>query len=190
MKSKKGIDIVTSVGTRLYDAFVNASTIGLKRVVTTLGTSASLNRMAMQNDTMIVDTISASGGGLPTEKAVADYVNNVLLWSGNETSATVDKDNVNVIAITYSFSDDSGYASVVVSRKPGYVQTEVEAPLSRVQSSSTIILVNRRFYVNWTSTGISSVGIVTDTKVGVAPTGNSTVGGSKGNYIRAIYKLA
>lgn len=63
MKSKKGIDIVTSVGTRLYDAFVNASTSGLKRVVTTLGTGAGLNQMAMQNDTMIVDTISASGGG-------------------------------------------------------------------------------------------------------------------------------
>ena len=63
MKSKKGIDIVTSVGTRLYDAFVNASTSGLKRVVTTLGTGAGPNQMAMQNDTMIVDAISASGGG-------------------------------------------------------------------------------------------------------------------------------
>lgn len=63
MKSKKGIDIVTSVGTRLYDAFVNASTSGMKRVVTTLGTGAGPNQMAMQNDTMIVDAISASGGG-------------------------------------------------------------------------------------------------------------------------------
>ena len=63
MKSKKGIDIVTSVGTRLYDAFVNASTSGLKRVVTTLGTGADPNQMAIQNDTMIVDAISASGGG-------------------------------------------------------------------------------------------------------------------------------
>lgn len=63
MKSKKGIDIVTSVGTRLYDAFVNASTSGMKRVVTTVGTGAGQNQMAMQNDTMIVDAISASGGG-------------------------------------------------------------------------------------------------------------------------------
>ena len=63
MKSKKGIDIVTSVGTRLYDAFVNASTSGMKRVITTLGTGAGLNQMAMQNDTMIVDAISASGVG-------------------------------------------------------------------------------------------------------------------------------
>lgn len=47
MKSKKGIDIVTSVGTRLYDAFVNASTSGMKRVVTTVGTGAGQNQMAM-----------------------------------------------------------------------------------------------------------------------------------------------
>ena len=82
MKSKKGIDIVTSVGTRLYDAFVNASTSGLKRVVTTVGTGAGSNQMAMQNDTMIVDTISASGGGLPTEKAVADVMCKTA-WTGN-----------------------------------------------------------------------------------------------------------
>lgn len=83
MKSKKGIDIVTSVGTRLYDAFVNASTSGMKRVVTTVGTGAGQNQMAMQNDTMIVDAISASGGGgLPTEKAVADVMCKTV-WTGN-----------------------------------------------------------------------------------------------------------
>lgn len=83
MKSKKGIDIVTSVGTRLYDAFVNASTSGMKRVVTTLGTGADPNQMAMQNDTTIVDAISASGGGgLPTEKAVADAMCKTV-WTGN-----------------------------------------------------------------------------------------------------------
>lgn len=82
MKSKKGIDIVTSVGTRLYDVFVNASTSGMKRVVTTVGTGADQNQMAMQNDTMIVDTISASGEGLPTEKAVADVMCKTA-WTGN-----------------------------------------------------------------------------------------------------------
>lgn len=82
MKSKKGIDIVTSVGTRLYDAFVNASTSGMKRVVTTVGTGAGLNQMAMQNDTTIVDTISASGEGLPTEKAVADVLCKTV-WTGS-----------------------------------------------------------------------------------------------------------
>lgn len=89
MKSKKGIDIVTSVGTRLYDAFVNASTSGMKRVVTTVGTGAGQNQMAMQNDTMIVDAISASGGGLPTEKAVADVMCKTA-WTGNlELTATL-----------------------------------------------------------------------------------------------------
>lgn len=82
MKSKKGIDIVTSVGTRLYDAFVNASTSGMKRVVTTVGTGDGPNEMAMQNDTTIVDAISASGGGLPTEKAVADVMCKTA-WTGN-----------------------------------------------------------------------------------------------------------
>lgn len=83
MKSKKGIDIVTSVGTRLYDAFVNASTSGMKRVVTTVGTGDGPNQMAMQNDTTIVDAISASGGGgLPTEKAVADVMCKTV-WIGN-----------------------------------------------------------------------------------------------------------
>lgn len=83
MKSKKGIDIVTSVGTRLYDAFVNASTSGMKRVVTTLGTGAGPNQMAMQNDTTIVDVISASGGGgLPTEKAVTDVMCKTV-WTGS-----------------------------------------------------------------------------------------------------------
>lgn len=82
MKSKKGIDIVTSVGTRLYDAFVNASTSGMKRVVTTVGTGAGLNQMAMQNDMTIVDVISASGMGLPTEKAVADVLCKTV-WTGS-----------------------------------------------------------------------------------------------------------
>ena len=83
MKSKKGIDIVTSVGTRLYDAFVNASTSGMKRVVTTVGTGDGPNQMAMQNDTTIVDVISTSGWrGLPTEKAVADAMCKTV-WIGN-----------------------------------------------------------------------------------------------------------
>lgn len=82
MKSKKGIDIVTSVGTRLYDAFVNASTSGMKRVVTTVGTGADPNQMAMQNDTMIVDAISVSEKGLPTAKAVADAMCKTV-WTGN-----------------------------------------------------------------------------------------------------------
>lgn len=82
MKSKKGIDIVTSVGTRLYDAFVNASTSGVKRVVTTVGTGADPNQMAMQNDTMIVDAISVSEKGLPTAKAVADVMCKTV-WTGD-----------------------------------------------------------------------------------------------------------
>lgn len=70
MKSKKGIDIVTSVGTRLYDAFVNASTSGMKRVVTTVGTGDGPNQMAMQNDTTIgrCNLCIGKGGGFLLRK--------------------------------------------------------------------------------------------------------------------------
>lgn len=55
----------------------------MKRVVTTVGTGAGPNQMAMQNNTTIVDAISASGGGgLPTEKAVADAMCKTV-WTGN-----------------------------------------------------------------------------------------------------------
>lgn len=54
----------------------------MKRVVTTVGTGAGLNQMTMQNDTTIVDVISASGMGLPTEKAVADVLCKTV-WTGS-----------------------------------------------------------------------------------------------------------
>lgn len=106
MKSKKGIDIVTSVGTRLYDAFVNASTSGMKRVVTTVGTGAGLNQMAMQNDTTIVDVISASGMGLPTEKAVADAMCKTV-WTGK-------------LALTAAMSNTKFFATMPVTLSNEY----------------------------------------------------------------------
>ena len=124
MKSKKGIDIVTSVGTRLYDAFVNASTTGLKRVVTTLGTGAGPNQMAMQNDTMIVDTISASGGGLPTEKAVADAMCKTA-WTGN-------------LALTAALSNTRFSATMPVTlSKEYYIVLHFTGSLASSSSSST-----------------------------------------------------
>lgn len=108
MKSKKGIDIVTSVGTRLYDAFVNASTSGMKRVVTTVGTGAGLNQMAMQNDTTIVDVISASGMGLPTEKAVADVLCKTV-WTGS-LALTGTRSNTRFVATSpITWSNDYYY---------------------------------------------------------------------------------
>lgn len=125
MKSKKGIDIVTSVGTRLYDAFVDASTSGTKRVVTTLGTGASPNQMAMQNDTMIVDAISASGGGgLPTEKAVADVMCKTI-WTGN-------------VALTATLSNIRFSATMpVLLSKKYYIVLHFTGSLASSSSSSS-----------------------------------------------------
>lgn len=129
MKSKKGIDIVTSVGTRLYDAFVNASTSGLKRVVTTLGTGAGPNQMAMQNDTTIVDAISASGGGLPTEKAVADVMCKTV-WTGN-------------FALTAELSNSrfSAYMPVLLSKKY-YIVLYFTGKLASSSSSNSSISID------------------------------------------------
>lgn len=124
MKSKKGIDIVTSVGTRLYDAFVNASTSGMKRVVTTVGTGAGLNQMAMQNDTTIVDVISASGMGLPTEKAVADVLCKTV-WTGS----------LELIG-TQSNTEFSG-TSPITQSKDYYYMVFVKGSLSSSSTSST-----------------------------------------------------
>lgn len=129
MKSKKGIDIVTSVGTRLYDAFVNASTSGLKRVVTTLGTGAGPNQMAMQNDTMIVDAISASGGGLPTEKAVADVMCKIA-WTGN-------------LELTAAWSNTRFYAMMPVKlSKKYYIVLHFTGKLASSSSSSSSTLID------------------------------------------------
>lgn len=125
MKSKKGIDIVTSVGTRLYDAFVNASTSGMKRVVTTVGTGAGLNQMAMQNDTTIVDTISASGKGLPTEKAVADVLCKTV-WTGSLALIGVGS-NTHFIA-----------TSPITQSKDYYYMVSVKGSLSSSSTSSDV----------------------------------------------------
>lgn len=124
MKSKKGIDIVTSVGTRLYDAFVNASTSGLKRVVTTLGTGAGPNQMAMLNNTTIVDAISASGAGLPTEKAVADVMCKTA-WTGN-------------LELTAALSNSRFSATMPVTlSKEYYIVLHFTGKLASSSSSST-----------------------------------------------------
>lgn len=126
MKSKKGIDIVTSVGTRLYDAFVNASTSGMKRVVTTVGTGNDPNQMAMQNDTTIVDAISASGGGggLPTEKAVADAMCKTT-WTGD-------------LALRAALSNTRFSASMpVLLSKKYYIVLHFTGRLASSSSSST-----------------------------------------------------
>lgn len=176
MKSKKGIDIVTSVGTRLYDAFVNASTSGLKRVVTTLGTGAGPNQMAMQNDTMIVDTISASGGGgLPTEKAVADAMCKTT-WTGDlalraalsntRFSATMpvllSKEYYIVLHFTGSLASSSSsstsssidFAAILKpSARSDYDDTKTTASVAQRMSAN--IALNANIVITFTSNNVS-----------------------------------
>lgn len=175
MKSKKGIDIVTSVGTRLYDAFVNASTSGMKRVVTTVGTGAGQNQMAMQNDTTIVDTISASGGGLPTEKAVADVMCKTA-WTGNlELTAalsntrfsarmpvTLSKEYYIVLHFTGNLASSSSSSSsssidfaaiLKPSARSDYDDTKTTASVAQRMSAN--IALNANIIITFTSNNVS-----------------------------------
>lgn len=175
MKSKKGIDIVTSVGTRLYDAFVNASTSGMKRVVTTVGTGAGQNQMAMQNDTMIVDAISASGGGLPTEKAVADVMCKTA-WTGNlELTAalsntrfsarmpvTLSKEYYIVLHFTGNLASSSSSSSsssidfaaiLKPSARSDYDDAKTTASVARRMSAN--IALNANIIITFTSNDVS-----------------------------------
>lgn len=175
MKSKKGIDIVTSVGTRLYDAFVNASASGLKRVVTTVGTGAGSNQMAMQNDTMIVDAISASGEGLPTEKAVADVMCKTA-WTGNlELTAalsntrfsarmpvTLSKEYYIVLHFTGNLASSSSSSSsssidfaaiLKPSASSDYDDTKTTASVARRMSAN--IALNANIVITFTSNKVS-----------------------------------
>ena len=175
MKSKKGIDIVTSVGTRLYDAFVNASTSGMKRVVTTVGTGAGQNQMAMQNDTMIVDAISASGEGLPTEKAVADVMCKTA-WTGNlELTAalsntrfsarmpvTLSKEYYIVLHFTGNLASSSSSSSsssidfaaiLKPSARSDYDDAKTTASVARRMSAN--IALNANIIITFTSNNVS-----------------------------------
>lgn len=175
MKSKKGIDIVTSVGTRLYDVFVNASTSGMKRVVTTVGTGAGQNQMAMQNDTMIVDAISASGEGLPTEKAVADVMCKTA-WTGNlELTAalsnsrfsarmpvTLSKEYYIVLHFTGNLASSSSSSSsssidFAAILKPSVRSDydDAKTTASVAQRMSTNIALNANIIITFTSNNVS-----------------------------------
>ena len=161
----------------------------MKRVVTTVGTGAGQNQMAMQNDTMIVDAISASGGGLPTEKAV-DAVVPKLLWEGTASTAS----NVNglsdcrAIAIALSNSDNSGPTYAFICRKDLTTsQTVLYVTFTRkTNSSGEIILCCRTVYANWTSNEII---MSSDEKLSLRTSGIATTGSVIGSNIRAIYKL-
>ena len=101
----------------------------MKRVVTTVGTGADQNQMAMQNDTMIVDAISASGEGLPTEKAVADVMCKIA-WTGN-------------LKLTAELSNTRFSASMPVRlSKEYYIVLHFTGNLASSSSSSSSTLID------------------------------------------------
>lgn len=174
MKSKKGIDIVTSVGTRLYDALVNASTSGMKRVVTTVGTGEGPNQMAMQNDTTIVDAISVSEKGLPTAKAVADVMCKTV-WTGNlalraELSSTrfsatmpvlLSKKYYIVLHFTGSLAPSSGSSMSVsidfaaILKPSATSDDDAKTTVSVAQRLSANIVLNANIIIAFTSNNLS-----------------------------------
>lgn len=137
----------------------------------------------------VVDAISASGKGLPTENAV-DAVVPKLLWEGSASTAS----NVNglsdcrAIAIALSNSDNSGPTYAFICRKDlTTMQTISYVTFTRKSNSSgEIMLCCRTVYANWTSNEII---MSSDEKLLLRTSGITTTGLLIGNYIRAIYKL-
>lgn len=147
----------------------------MKRVVTTLGTGAGPNQMAMQNDTMIVDAISASGGGLPTEKAVADVMCKTA-WTGNlELTAalsntrfsarmpvTLSKEYYIVLHFTGSLASSSSsstsssidFAAIL---KPSTTSdyNDTKTTVSVAQRMSANIALNANIVITFTSNNVS-----------------------------------
>lgn len=82
MKTQKGLNVVCASGATLIEALDNATSLTVERVLTTFGIGSEPKQMQMKNTRSIVNVISASGEGLPTEKAVADVMCKTA-WTGN-----------------------------------------------------------------------------------------------------------
>lgn len=118
--------------------------------MTTLGTGAGPNQMAMQNDTIIVDTISASGG-LPTEKAVADaaYWIEVGRFTARQSGSGNKYDFIAFKNAGYR------YARVRQNRTGGYCGSDID--LSKITTSTQIKLIDIASF--WSSSRIDIVSI-------------------------------
>lgn len=137
----------------------------------------------------VVDAISASGKGLPTENAVNDVVPK-LLWEGNASTASnvSGLSDCRAIAIALTNSDNSGPTCAFICRKDLTTsQTILSVTFTRTTNSSAEIMVCcRSVYANWTSNELT---MSTDTKLLLKTSGITTTGMVIGNRIRAIYKL-
>ena len=151
MKTQKGLNVVCASGATLIEALDNATSSTVERVLTTFGIGSGPKQMQMKNTRSIVNAISASGEGLPTEKAVADAVNWIEV--GRFTARQSGSGNkYDFIALK-----DAGYkyARVRENRIGGYCGADID--LSKVTISTQIKLIDRASF--WSSSRIDITSI-------------------------------
>lgn len=151
MKTQKGLNVVCASGATLIEALDNATSSTVERVLTTFGIGSGPKQMQMKNTRSIVNAISASGEGLPTEKAVADAVNWIEV--GRFTARQSGSGNkYDFIALK-----DAGYKYVRVkeNRTGGFCGADID--LSKVTISTQIKLIDEVFF--WSSSRIDIISI-------------------------------
>lgn len=151
MKTQKGLNVVCASGATLIEALDNATSSTVERVLTTFGIGSGPKQMQMKNTRSIVNAISASGEGLPTEKAVADVVNWIEV--GRFTARQSGSGNkYDFIALK-----DAGYkyARVRENRTGGFCGADID--LSKVTMLTQIKLIDIASF--WSSSRIDITSI-------------------------------
>lgn len=151
MKTQKGLNVVCASGATLIEALDNATSSTVERVLTTFGIGSGPKQMQMKNTRSIVNAISASGEGLPTEKAVADAVNwiEVGRFTARQSGSGNKYDFIALKNAGYK------YARVRENYTGGYCGADID--LSKVTMSTQIKLIDRASF--WSSSRIDIVSI-------------------------------
>lgn len=140
MKTQKGLNVVCASGATLIEALDNATSSTVERVLTTFGIGSGPKQMQMKNTRSIVNAISASGEGLPTEKAVADAVNwiEVGRFTARQSGSGNKYDFIALKNAGYK------YARVRENRTGGFCGADID--LSKVTISTQIKLIDIAFF--------------------------------------------
>lgn len=151
MKTQKGLNVVCASGATLIEALDNATSSTVERVLTTFGIGSGPKQMQMKNTRSIVNAISASGEGLPTEKAVADAVNwiEVGRFTARQSGSGNKYDFIALKNAGYK------YARVRENRTGGFCGADID--LSKVTMSTQIKLIDMASF--WSSSRIDIISI-------------------------------
>lgn len=151
MKTQKGLNVVCASGATLIEALDDATSSTVERVLTTFGIGSGPKRMQMKNTRSIVNAISTSGEGLPTEKAVADAVNwiEVGRFTACQSGSGSKYDFIALKNAGYK------YARVRENRTGGFCGADID--LSKVTTSTQIKLIDRASF--WSSSKIDIISI-------------------------------